>query len=244
MGTAPKVGHRARLPAARPVLLQLLLLVLVVLVFNRLHHALGKDAAAATRNAEALQALERSLRSDIELGVNRWLVEHEALLTPAALFYRSYYVVLLAVLLWVLLRHADVHAHVRDTLIAMAGLALLVFWALPMSPPRFALAGVVDVVAEYAPFARRSPPGANVFSAMPSLHVGWSALAAYAAWLVLRGRYPRAALLVWAFPALMVAVVIATGNHYVLDIVGSALLLAAAIGAARGWARLRGSLAR
>ncbi len=244
MGMPPRADERTRLTAAGPVLGQLLLLVIVVVVFSRLHDLLGKDAAAATRNAETLQALERRLHLDIELGVNRWLVQHEALLTPAAFFYRSYYVVLLAVLLWVLLRHAEVYAHVRDTLIAMAALELLVFWALPMSPPRFALAGVVDVVAQYAPFAREARPGANVFSAMPSLHVGWSALAAYAAWLALREAHPRAALLAWGFPALMVAVVIATGNHYVLDIAGSAVLLLTAIGAARGWARLRASLAR
>jgi membrane-associated phospholipid phosphatase len=76
---------------------------------------------------------------------------------------------------------------------------------------------------------------------MPSLHVGWSALAAYAAWLVLHDRHPRAALLVWLFPALMVVDVFATGNHYVLDVVGSALLLVASIATARGWSRLRRS---
>jgi membrane-associated phospholipid phosphatase len=113
-----------------------------------------------------------------------------------------------------------------------------------MSPPRFALPGVVDVVAENDAFGREASFDGNVFSAMPSLHVGWSALAAYAAWLVLHDRHSRAALLVWVFPALMVVDVFATGNHYVLDVVGSAVLLATTIGAARGWARLRASLAR
>lgn len=36
----------------------------------------------------------------------------------------------------------------------------------------------------------------------------------------------------------MVADVVATGNHYVLDVVGSALLLVASIAAARAWSRL------
>lgn len=31
----------------------------------------------------------------------------------------------------------------------MAPLALLVFWLLPMSPPRFALPGIVDLLAEH-----------------------------------------------------------------------------------------------
>ncbi|WP_425953438.1 phosphatase PAP2 family protein [Xylanimonas sp. McL0601] len=96
-------------------------------------------------------------------------------------------------------------------------------------------AGIVDVVAEHDLFGTAASPdvagGANL-TAMPSLHVGWSALAAYAAWLALRRGRPRLALLVWLFPLLMVGVVITTGNHFVLDVVGSALLLLASIGAA------------
>ena len=74
---------------------------------------------------------------------------------------------------------------------------------------------------------------------MPSLHVGWSALCAYAAWLALRGKHPRLALLVWLFPTVMVAVVITTGNHYVLDVAGGLLLLALAIATGRAWDRWR-----
>jgi hypothetical protein len=52
--------------------------------------------------------------------------------------------------------------------------------------------------------------------------------------------HPRGALLVWVFPVVMVADVFATGNHYVLDVVGSGLLLVASIAVARGWGRLVG----
>lgn len=81
--------------------------------------------------------------------MNRWLTERDTLIPLAVLLYRLYYAVLLGVLLWTFLRHAKVYLHVRRTFVAMTGLALLVFWALPMSPPRFALAGVVDVIAEH-----------------------------------------------------------------------------------------------
>jgi hypothetical protein len=216
----------------------LLLLALVLLAFERGHTLVGKDVALATDNARRIQSLERALHLDIVLAVNRWLVQHEALVTPAVLFYRLYYVVLLGVLLWVLFRHSDVYPHIRSTLVAMAALALLVYWAYPLSPPRFALAGVVDVVAAHDPFGPRASHSSN-YTAMPSLHVGWSALAAYALWYAERARHPRAALLAWVFPAVMVAVVFTTGNHYVLDVVGSALLLIASIATAHLWSRLR-----
>ncbi|MEP6562181.1 MAG: phosphatase PAP2 family protein [Nakamurella sp.] len=112
-----------------------------------------------------------------------------------------------------------------------------------MSPPRFALTGIIDIVAQHDVVAgdasRDLANGQNHFSAMPSLHVGWSALCAYAAWLALRGERPRLAPLVWLFPAVMVAVVIANGNHHVLDVAGSAVLLTISIIAAICWDRYR-----
>ena len=75
---------------------------------------------------------------------------------------------------------------------------------------------------------------------MPSLHVGLSLWCAYAVWSALRAGHPRLALLSWMFPLLMAADVVATGNHYVLDVAGSIVLLAAFIAAASTWGRFAG----
>ncbi len=144
------------------------------------------------------------------------------------------YAVIAGVLLWVFIRHADVYRKVRRTLVAMMVLILPVYWAVPMSPPRFARPGVVDIVAKYDLLGHASTNtgnGQNHYSAMPSLHVGWSLWCAYAVWSALRVVHPRA-LLSWIFPLLMAADVLATGNHYVLDVAGSMVLLAVSIVAA------------
>ncbi len=232
MRDAPTARRRLREAAVEAVLL-----VAVLLVFNRLHGLVATDADIAAANASTLQGFERALHLDVELDLNRWLVDHPALIAPAVLVYRLYYVVLLGVLVWVFLRHADVYRHVRRTFVALCGLALLVYWAVPMSPPRFALRGVVDIVAENDLFGSHAFATASSYTAMPSVHVAWSAWAAYAAWCALRVRHPRGALAVWAFPALMVAVVFTTGNHYVLDVVGSALVVAVAVELADLWDR-------
>jgi hypothetical protein len=227
------VGRTRGRPAA---LVEVVGLLLWFLLFSRLHAAAGKDIAAATANAQALQSIERALHLDIELPVNQWLTDHPALIQPAVYYYRSYYAVVLGVLLWVFLRHADIYLRVRRTLVAMAALALPVFWALPMSPPRFALPGVVDVNAEndmlWGQATRDMANGQNHFSAMPSLHVGWSMWCAFAVWSALRSSHPRLALMSWAFPLVMAAVVLTTGNHYVLDIAGSSVLLIVSVAAA------------
>jgi len=218
-------------------------LVVVVALFSWLHNLAGTDTVRATANAHALQTIERALGLDVELSANHWLAGLPVLSQVAVWFYRLYYIPLAGVLLWVLFRHAAAYRRVRLVLILMAALALIVFWLLPMSPPRFALPGIVDIVARYdvigGASSRDLTNGQNHFSAFPSLHVGWSALCAYAAWLVLRGAHPRAATLVWSFPLAMTAVVIATGNHYVLDVVGSAVLMAVSVAAAAGWERYR-----
>jgi hypothetical protein len=238
---------RRRAAGAWRVIGELALLVAVMAVFTWVHSLVATDQVVATENAHALEAVERDLGLAVELPANRWLAASPLLMQAAAVVYRLYYVPLVAVLLWVLLRRADVYPRVRTTLIVMAALALVTYWLVPMSPPRFALAGVVDVVAQHDPLgaaASRASDRPGNLTAMPSMHVGWSALCAYAAWLALRGAHPRAALLVWLFPLLMVAVVLTTGNHYVLDVVGSALVLLLAVGAAAAFDALGRRAAR
>ncbi|MFG2042829.1 phosphatase PAP2 family protein [Dactylosporangium sp. NPDC048998] len=246
---------RARLSAlvrgarGRPaVLVEVIILLLGSLVFAYFHAAAGKSATAASANARVLQSVERALHIDTERTANAWLAGHPALIQPAVYYYRLYYAALLGVLLWVFIRHAEVYLRVRRTLVAMALLVLPVFWAVPMAPPRFALPGIVDIVAEHdlwgSHASRDLDNGQNHFSAMPSMHVGWSLWCAYAVWSALRAAHPRAALLSWVFPFVMTSVVLTTGNHYVLDVVGSGVLLAVSIGAVSVRSRLGSYLSR
>ena len=214
-------------------------LVAVLLVFTRLHNAAGKDVAAADANALSVRSIERGLHVDVEPAANRWLTDHPALIPPAVYHYRLYYVVLLGAVVWIYLRRPEAYLLARRTFVAMTLLVLPVYWLLPLSPPRLALPGIVDIVAQHDIFARHSE---NEHSAMPSLHVGWSAWCAFAVWSALRADRPRAALLAWVFPLLMAADVLATGNHYVLDIAGSVVLLALSIAVAAACGRVREKL--
>jgi hypothetical protein len=201
-------------------------------LFTWLHTVVARDVLVATANARTVRAIERAVRLDAEVPANAWLVGHPALAVLAALVYRLYYVALVAVLVWVWLRHRDTFVAVRRTLLTMAALCLVVYWAVPLSPPRFAVPGVVDVVALHDVFGRPwdgVPHAAGSYTAMPSMHVGWTLWCAYAVWIVLRRARPWAALAAWGLPAAMALVVIGTGNHYVLDVVGSVLLLAVSV---------------
>ncbi|MFI7152583.1 phosphatase PAP2 family protein [Nonomuraea sp. NPDC050022] len=236
--SAALVGKMGERPAP---LAEVAALLLVILLFAWLHTAVGKDIAAATANALAVQSIERAVHLDIALRANQWLTEHPALIQPAVYYYRLYYLAIIGVLVWVFVRHAEVYVKVRRTLVTMLVLVLPVYWALPMSPPRFALPGVVDIIAEHdilGGHASREIANGQNLTAMPSMHVGWSLWCAYAVWCALRPSHPRWALLPWIFPLGMMAVVLVTGNHYVLDIAGSVVLLAVSIVVVSAWNHL------
>jgi membrane-associated phospholipid phosphatase len=69
---------------------------------------------------------------------------------------------------------------------------------------------------------------ANQLAAMPSLHMAWAAWCALALWRMSSRRWVRG--LALAYPCLTALAVMATGNHFALDLVaGLAALLAAAL---------------
>ena len=104
---------------------------------------------------------------------------------------------------------------------------LVVFGTYPVAPPRM-LDGFVDTVHLYSGSGGMAHPMqyTNAYAAMPSFHVGWLVLAGVASMPALPWRRLRPLLLV---PGLvMLFVVMATANHYLIDgVVGATLALVA-----------------
>ncbi len=67
----------------------------------------------------------------------------------------------------------------------------------------------------------------NPYAAMPSLHFAWAAWCALGGYKVVRSKFLRYLLL--ADPFITIFVVIVTANHFFLDIIGGALVLAISI---------------
>jgi hypothetical protein len=85
--------------------------------------------------------------------------------------------------------------------------------------------GFVDTMATIGPSAYEGSAAtiANQFAAMPSLHVGWALLLAV---VVIRTTTTRWRWLTLLHPAITTLVVVVTANHYWLDAVVAAVLLA------------------
>lgn len=202
-------------------------------MYTLVRNLLGDDARAAERNARRIVDLERALGIFHERGIQRAL-DHEGTMQLLNTFYGlAHPVVTAGVLMW-LLRRRPAYPRWRTALASTTCLALVGYAAFPLMPPRLLPElGIVDsLVVHGGPWNYED--GAiselsNQFAAMPSLHVAWALWCTVALWVegarTPRGRVPFRVAAV-AYSAVAIVAVVATGNHYLLDAVGGAVVLA------------------
>lgn len=191
----------------------------------------------AFTHADQILAFERSVGIDVELDLNRMLLEVPWLARAANVFYATaHFAVTLGVVVWVYRRHPAHYRWLRTGIMAATGAALLGFWLYPLAPPRFLEdEGFVDPVTAlhsmglYASDA--SATLTNQYAAMPSMHAGWALWCGFVLLRLASRRWVR--VLGVVYPATTVAVILATANHYVLDAVAGIALTAAALYASR-----------
>jgi hypothetical protein len=110
-------------------------------------------------------------------------------------------------------------------------LALIGFYWLPTAPPRLLSdEGFVDVMSQTSTWGwwpTSGTPGSdaisNQFAAMPSLHCAWATWCGLVLVLLARRRWIRVVAAV--YPLTTYFVVLSSGNHYLLDVVGGVAVL-------------------
>ena len=197
--------------------------------------------AAALAHGRGILDLERSLRIDPEHSLDRWLGAHHTLGLALSDYYdNAHFVVTLGLLGWLWWRRADLYRPLRNMLVLVNVLAFVVFWRYPVAPPRM-LTGFTDVVAASGAIGSWHTGSlashANELAAMPSLHIAWAVWCTLVVWRLSELRWLRA--LAVAYPFMTGFAVLATGNHYVLDLFGGLLTIAAAVLIVEGLERLR-----
>jgi membrane-associated phospholipid phosphatase len=198
--------------------------------------------ATAFANGEWIINFQRSLHSMIELTLQQ-TVERSGFLIQAtsATYWLSQFAVVGIALLYVYFKAQDRFARFRNTLIVGNLIGLVGYVLLPTAPPRmFAEAGFTDTLAAHSTVNHSSTFVAfasNPYAAMPSLHALDSSIVSVVMATLVRRRWAKALWLAWA-PWVWFAVM-ATGNHFWLD-VAAGILVAAVAGAIvyRPWRRL------
>jgi hypothetical protein len=184
-------------------------------------------------HAESILALERSLGIAPELSLDRWLEGHRTLALAVSDYYdNAHFIVTLGLLGWLWWRRADLYRPLRNTLVLANVIAFVVFWLYPVAPPRMLRSdGFSDIVAASHAFGSwhtgALASAANQLAAMPSLHIAWAAWCTVVVWRLTRRAWLRA--LAVLYPCMTAFAVLATGNHYVLDVLAGLATLGAAM---------------
>ena len=243
MSTAVSIdtsGSRAAIPAIGALSLTLtrtrwwveaLAIAWLCWVYDAITNLAPLRLHAALLHARDVLSLEQSLHIDPERAFDSWLAGHQTLGLLVSDYYdNAHFVVTLGLLGWLWWRRADLYRPLRNSLVLVNVLAFIVFWRFPVAPPRM-LPGITDVVASTHAIGSWHTGAlashADELAAMPSLHIAWAVWCAVALWQLSNRRWIRSAAV--AYPFLTAAAVLATGNHFVLDILGGLAVIAASM---------------
>ena len=146
-------------------------------------------------------------------------------------YWNSEFTVISATLLFVYIRRHDAFARFRNAILAANLLGLVGYVLLPTAPPRmFPSLGFADPLTTHE--SGLIQLAANPYAAMPSLHAADALIVGVIMAWVCRSLWAKLLWSVW--PAWVWFSVMATANHYWLDVIAGALVALVGLGLAVG----------
>jgi hypothetical protein len=200
---------------------EIVLVAAAMIVYFGIRNATAGSPQAAFANAQHIVDVEESLHVDWEGAVQAPVAGHDVLVMLVNWVYIwGHWPVILSTAAVLFLWRREQYVVLRNALFISGAIGFLFFALLPVAPPRLLELGLVDTVSEQSHAYRAlQPPGlTNQYAAFPSLHLGWNV----AVGLVLLLTTARVAVRLFAVlsPLAMGFAVIATANHFVLDVAG------------------------
>jgi hypothetical protein len=220
---------RSNPASPRPNVIREFVLVVVLYALYRLGRLLANgNVTQALGNADRVWRWERAAFLPDEGSVQALILHGHALEKATNWYYASvHFPAMIAFLLWMFIRRPAHYVWIRRVLTVLTAAGLALHLSFPLAPPRMIPAfGLVDTgrMVGPTPYGKVDTHGlANQFAAMPSLHVGWALVIAIGLIVSGRGRLRWLWLL---HPAATLFAVVATANHYWLDAIVAAALLA------------------
>jgi membrane-associated phospholipid phosphatase len=238
-----RLGSSRMLPAGwLDLLRQIVLFCGAYYVYRIVRGAVDGQAVASFEHARHLIHVEQSLGLFFEPGVQHWAQGAGWPITIANWMYvNSHFVITTTFLAWLYLARNRAYYFVRNMFMVAMGIALVLYLVYPTAPPRFLPEfGFTDTVADFVGQAAENTADLlyNPYAAVPSMHVAFALMIAIPAVKLVRGRVAK---VLWAiYPGIVSFVVVATGNHFWLDVaLGAAVAAVSAWTASAAFARVR-----
>jgi membrane-associated phospholipid phosphatase len=179
-------------------------------------HLTDREAGKAVVNGLRVISLERHVTHHLfELTVERIADSSSWLLTATAwTYWNSEFTVIGLALLWVYLRRHDGFERFRNTILLANIVGLVGFWLMPTAPPwMFPDKGFVAGVNHSSALLQSL---GNSYAAMPSLHAADALIVGWCLVATSRTIWAKALWTLW--PLWVWFCVVATANHYLLDV--------------------------
>ena len=231
-----------RLPFSPRARAQIGLFLLAYAVYTVARFFTIGDLSDAMGNAHWIVDAENTFHLGFEASVQHALDGTWVIWVLNRLYLLAQLGVIPAALIFLYNRSFAIYATLRNTILATWLLSVPVYGLFPVAPPRLANIGIDDTITQGTNFAMNSNFSTsfyNELAAVPSLHVGFAFAVGIAVASATSKRWLKVAGHLWG-PTIALAVV-ATGNHYVFDIVAG--MVAAAIGYGLGKLVAKGTTA-
>ncbi|MGB2875415.1 MAG: phosphatase PAP2 family protein [Gaiellaceae bacterium] len=202
-----------------------------------------RNPPRAFDNALHVIGIERNAHALFELTLQRIVDGSQVLATLASwTYWNSEFTVVGLALLWVYLRRNEAFVRFRNAILLANAIGLVGYVLVPTAPPRmFPDLGFADTLGDFGGLNHGSGLvefASNPYAAMPSLHAADALIVGLVLFFVCRRLAFKIVWLLW--PAWVWLSVMATGNHFWLDVVAGVLVAAIAVVAVYGPGLRRG----
>jgi hypothetical protein len=216
--------------------LQVALWGLADLLYEGVRGLVAGRGDAALANAHEVVAFERATGLFFEPQLQRLaLPYHDLIVASNWLYVNIQFTINALFLAFLYMYRNEIFNFVRNMFFVAMGMALVVHLLVPVAPPRMLpRLGFVDTIHQIAHINQDSGAVSmfvNPYAAVPSMHMCFALLIGVTAVVLTRRRWLK---LVWlVYPALVLAVIVITANHFLFDALTGAVTAALAFVAAR-----------
>jgi len=193
-----------------------------LLVYQIARGVADRDPTRAFENGLWVISVEERVSDLFELTLQELAHSSSVLMTIVSwTYWNSEFTVVGLALLWVYLRRNEHFYRFRNWILLANAIGLVGYVLLPTAPPRmFPTFGFADTLAQFGTLNHGSglvELAANPYAAMPSLHAADALIIGVSLALIVRSWWAKVLWLLW--PAWVWFAVMATANHFWLDIV-------------------------
>jgi hypothetical protein len=225
-GLAARRNPTRRTAFAGAFLLELSLVLVLYAIWQIIGSIGTVREADGFTNGRLVYDIERNLHIMTEGSIERWFLPNSL----AVQFWNGYYAIahapaLIIFLVWLFVRHRDRYPVIRNTVALVTGICLCMHFV-PVAPPRlFPELGFVDTAKVYGQsvYGTVGHGLSDQMSAMPSIHVAWALIVGIGVVTISTSKWRW---LVVIHPLVTIFAVVVTANHWWLDGIVAALILA------------------